>query len=40
MSTGATVAANDNDVDGTIVPPSLTKDEGAYVGALVAFEGA
>ena len=25
---------------GTVVPPSSTKDEGTYVGVLVAFEGA
>jgi hypothetical protein len=38
VATGATVA--NNNAVGIIVPPSLTKDKGAYVGALVAFEGA
>jgi hypothetical protein len=40
VATGATVAANEDDAVGAVVPPSSTKDEGAYVGALVAFEGA
>ena len=39
IATGAAVAANDNDVVGAVVPPSLTKDEDAYVGASVAFKG-
>jgi hypothetical protein len=39
-ATGAAVAADDDDAVGTIVPPSSTKDEDAYVGASVAFEGA
>jgi hypothetical protein len=37
VSTGAAVA--DNDTVSTVVPPSSTKDEGAYVGVSVAFEG-
>ncbi len=40
VSTGALVAANNDDAVGTVVPPSSTKDEDAYVGASVAFEGA
>ncbi len=36
--TGAPVA--DDDAISTIVPPSPIKREGAYVGVLVAFEGA
>jgi hypothetical protein len=36
---GATVAANNDDAVGAVVPPSSTKDEDAYVGASVAFEG-
>ena len=39
-STGAAAAADDNDAVGAVVPLSLTKDKDAYVGALVAFEGA
>ena len=35
----ATAVANDG-AFGVVVPPSLTKDEGAYVGASVAFDGA
>ncbi len=38
--TGAAVAAYKNDAVGAVVPPSSTKDEGVYVGASVAFEGA
>ncbi len=37
VATGAAVA--DDNADSTVVPPSLVKDEGAYVGVLVAFEG-
>ena len=37
VATGAAVA--DNDAVSTVVPPSSTKDEGAYVGVSVAFEG-
>ncbi len=33
----ATAVANDDAVS-AVVPPSLTKDEGAYVGASVTFE--
>ncbi len=39
VSTGAAVAANIEDAVGAVVPPSSTKDEDAYVGALVAFKG-
>jgi hypothetical protein len=38
VATGAAVA--DDDAISTVVPPSSTKDEGAYVGLSVAFEGA
>jgi len=38
VASGTTVAANDEDADGTVVPPSSTEDEGAYVGASVEFE--
>ncbi len=38
IATGAAVA--DKDAVSTVVPPSSTKDEGAYVGVSVAFEGA
>jgi riboflavin synthase alpha subunit len=34
------VAADDDDAVDAVVPPSSTKDEDAYVGASVAFEGA
>jgi hypothetical protein len=37
VATGATVA--DNDAVGTVIPPSLTKDKGTYVGMLLTFEG-
>ncbi len=40
VSTGATVTADDNNAVGAVVPPSLTKDKDAYVGASVAFKGA
>ncbi len=39
VATGTAAAANDDNAVGTVVPPSSTKDEDAYVGALVAFEG-
>ncbi len=38
VASGAAVA--DDDAVSTVVPPSSTKDEGAYVGVSVAFEGA
>ena len=38
VASGATVAANDDDADGAVIPPSLTEDEGAFVGASVEFE--
>ena len=40
IAAGAAVAADDNDAVGAVVPLSSTKDEGPYVGALVAFKGA
>ena len=40
VATGAAVAANDDDAVGAVVPPSLTKDEDAYIGPSVAFKGA
>ncbi len=39
VSTGAAIAADNNDAIGAVVPPSLTKDKDAYVGTSVAFEG-
>ena len=36
VARGAAVAANDNKAIGAVVPPFLTKDEDAYIGALVA----
>ncbi len=35
VATGAAVAADNNDAVGAVVPPSSTKDNDAYVGALV-----
>ncbi len=32
---GATVAANDDNADGAVVPPSSTEDEGVYVGPQI-----
>ncbi len=40
VATGTAVAANDDDAVGALIPPSSTKDRGAYIGASVAFEGA
>lgn len=40
VATGATVAANNNNANGVVVPTSSTEDEGTYVDAYVAFEGA
>ena len=40
VALGATVAAIDDDADGTVVPPSSTKDEGEYVGELVEIKAA
>ena len=37
---GRQVAANNNDANGVVVPTSSTEDEGTYVDAYVAFEGA
>ena len=39
VSTGAAVAANNEDAVGAVVPPSPTNHEDAYVGVPVAFEG-
>ena len=38
ITAGDAVAADNNDAVNAVVPPSSTKDEGAYVGASVAFE--
>ncbi len=40
VAKGAAITANDDNAVGTVVPPSSTKDEDAYVGGSVAFEGA
>ena len=40
VATGDAVAADDDNAVVAVVPPSSTKDKGAYVGALVAIEGA
>ena len=40
VAKGAVVADNEDDAIGAIVPPSSTENKDAYVGALVAFEGA
>ena len=37
VSTGASVAAADDNAVGAVVPPSLNNDKDAYVGASVAF---
>ena len=37
---GTAVAAADNNAIGAVVPSSSNKDEEAYVGVAVAFEGA
>ncbi len=39
ISMGATVTADDDDAVRAVIPSSLTNDEDAYVGVLVAFEG-
>ena len=39
VSTGAAVAADNDDAAGAVVPPSSTNDKDAYVGASVAFKG-
>ena len=38
VATGAAVVDDDDAVD-AVIPPSSTKDEDAYVGESVAFEG-
>jgi hypothetical protein len=40
IAAGDAVAADNDDAVDAVVPPSSTKGEDAYVGALVAFEGA
>ena len=40
VAAGGAIAADNDDALGSVVPPSSTKDKDAYVGALVAFEGA
>ncbi len=40
VAMGAAVAVDNKDTVSAVVPPSSTKDEGAYVGASVAFQGA
>ncbi len=40
VATGPTVAANNDNAAGSVVPLSSTKDKGTYVDVLVAFEGA
>ncbi len=39
VSTGAAVAADDNDAVSTVIPPSSTKDKDAYISASVVFVG-
>ncbi len=39
VSTGAAVAANEDDAVGAVDPPSSTNDKDAYIGALVVFKG-
>ena len=39
VSTGAAIAANTDNAVSSVVPLSSIKDEDAYVGASVAFEG-
>ncbi len=39
IAAGDAVAANNDNAVDAVVPPSSTKDEDAYVGASVAFEG-
>ncbi len=39
VSTGAAVAADDNDAVGAVVPLSSTNDKEAYVGTPVVLEG-
>jgi hypothetical protein len=40
IAAGNAVAADDDDSVNAVVPPSSTKGKDAYVGGLVAFEGA
>ncbi len=40
IAVDSAVAANNNDAVDAVVPPSLTKDEDAYICAVVVFEGA
>ncbi len=39
IAAGNAVAADDDDAVDAVIPPSSTKDEDAYVGTSVAFEG-
>ncbi len=39
IAAGDAVTADNDDAVDAVVPPSSTKDEDAYVGAPVAFEG-
>ena len=38
VALGATVAANDDDADGAVIPPSSTEDKGVYVCASTEFK--
>jgi hypothetical protein len=38
VTTGAAVAADNDDAVGTVLPPSSTKDEDTYLSALVVFK--
>ncbi len=40
IAAGNAVAANDYDAVDAVIPPSSTKDEDAYTGTSVTFEGA
>jgi hypothetical protein len=39
ISTGAAIAADNDDAISAVVPPSSTNDKDAYVGTSVTFEG-
>jgi hypothetical protein len=40
VAMSAAVAADNDNAVGAVIPPSSTKDEDAYIGVSVAFEGA
>ena len=40
VASGATIAANNDDADDAVIPPSSTEDKGTYVGALVEIKAA